>query len=85
MLITLRKIGNSKGIVIPAVLLQQLKADESDGKFEGDIINGKLVLEPVQKKKRYSLNSLLKKCDVNAPMPKELTEWDNIQPVGNEL
>ncbi|MBF4370483.1 addiction module antitoxin, partial [Vibrio anguillarum] len=27
----------------------------------------------------------LAKCDESAPMPDELIEWDNIQPVGNEI
>jgi len=85
MIFSLRKIGNSRGIVIPAPLLQQLNTDGADVVFEGNVVKGKLVLEPVSKKKKYTLNSLLEKCDDSAPMPEAIKEWDNAHPVGNEL
>ena len=85
MLFSLRKIGNSRGIVIPAPLLQQLNTGGVDAFFEGDVVKGKLVLEPVSKKKKYTLSSLLEKCDDSAPMPKAISEWDGAHPVGDEL
>ncbi len=85
MLFSLRKIGNSRGIVIPAPLLQQLNTSGVDAFFEGEVVKGKLVLEPVTKKKKYTLNSLLEKCDDSAPMPKVINEWDSVDQVGDEL
>ncbi len=85
MIFSIRKIGNSRGIVIPALLLQQLNTSGVDAFFEGEVVKGKLILEPVSKKKKYTLSSLLEKCDDSAPMPKIITEWDSVKPVGDEL
>ena len=38
-----------------------------------------------KEKPRYTLEELIAKCDPDAPMPQELTNWDNINPVGNEV
>jgi antitoxin ChpS len=73
------------GIVIPAPLLQQLNTSGVDAFFEGDVVKGKLVLKPVSKKKKYTLSSLIEKCDDSAPMPKSIGEWDSVNPIGNEL
>lgn len=35
--------------------------------------------------KKHKLADLLAQCEENAPMPKALIEWDNAQPVGEEL
>lgn len=81
--ICIRKIGNSKGAVIPAPLLKELGLDVGQI-AQADVKDGQLVIQKM-KKKKYSLNELLAKCDSNAPLPKGLAEWDNIQPVGNEV
>ena len=80
--ITIRKIGNSKGVVIPAPLLKQLGLDIDD---KADVVaeNGRLVIAPKAKAK-YSLAELIAKCDQDAAMPEELIEWEAAAPVGNE-
>ena len=79
---TLRTIGNSKGAVIPVQLLKELGLKVGD-KLEAIAENGRLVITP-KKQKKYSLDDLLARCDENAPMPQELIDWDNAEPVGNE-
>lgn len=81
---TLRSIGNSKGLVVPAHLLKELDIQVGDP-MEPTIENGKLVFTPITKRQKYKLADLLAKCDESAPMPQELVEWDAAQAVGNEI
>jgi antitoxin ChpS len=81
---SLRNIGNSKGAVIPAPLLKELNINVGD-KLEAKAENGVLVITPKSIKPKYTLTELLTKCDESAPMPQALVEWDNAQPIGNEL
>jgi antitoxin ChpS len=81
---TLREIGNSIGSIIPKPMLQNL------GLTKGDHIeiieeNGKIVITPKLDKPKYTLDELLAKCDESAPMPQTLAEWEQAQPVGNEI
>lgn len=80
----IRKIGNSKGAVIPAQILKQLDIKEGDH-LNINTDNGCIVIKPVTQKKKYQLADLLAKCDDSAPMPEALVEWDNAEPVGNEV
>ncbi len=81
---SLRNIGNSKGAVIPAQLLKELDIHLGD-KLDAKAENGSLVITPKSIKPKYTLDQLLAKCDESAPIPEELTEWDNSPSVGNEL
>lgn len=83
MKLLVRKIGNSKGVVLPAVLLKDLNVELGD-KLDISNQSGVWVIEPA-KPKSYSLDELLAKCDFDAPMPKELEEWEQINPIGNEI
>lgn len=84
MQIVIRNIGNSKGVVIPKRFLDAINADAGDA-LEMTVDNGRFLMTPVKTKPKYKLADLLKKCDENAPMPDVLNEWDNAQPVGNEI
>ncbi|MCE2571853.1 AbrB/MazE/SpoVT family DNA-binding domain-containing protein [Motilimonas eburnea] len=81
---SIRNIGNSKGVVIPKKLLDELNADTGD-KMNMTVEDGKFVMCPVKSKPRYKLADLLAQCDDSAPMPEELTEWNNAQSVGKEI
>lgn len=81
---SLRNIGNSKGAVIPAQLLKELNIHVGD-KLDARAENGSIIITPKSIKPKYTLEQLLAKCDESAPMPEELTEWDNSPSVGNEL
>ncbi|WP_404401963.1 AbrB/MazE/SpoVT family DNA-binding domain-containing protein [Idiomarina seosinensis] len=81
--IQFRKIGNSKGAVIPALLLKELGlnvGDKADIKAE----NGRLIIEP-KTKPQYTLDELLSRCDMNAPKPADLIDWEQAEAVGDEL
>ena len=54
MIKTLKKIGNSKGIILDKALLQLMKMDEDGGAFEVQFKDGGLFLKPLSTKKIYS-------------------------------
>ncbi|NQZ11726.1 MAG: AbrB/MazE/SpoVT family DNA-binding domain-containing protein [Algicola sp.] len=81
---SLRSIGNSKGAVIPAQLLKELNINVGD-KLDARAENGALIITLKHVKPKYLLDELLAKCDESAPMPQTLVDWDNAQPVGEEL
>ena len=80
--ITIRKIGNSKGMVIPTQLLEQLNLDVGD-KADLTTKNDRLIITPKGRSK-YSLAELVAKCDQNAAMPQELIDWEAAIPFGNK-
>ena len=82
--ICIRKIGNSKGAVIPAPLLKDLGVDEGQI-LQANIVEGRLVIEKMIKPE-YSLNDLLAKCEPEAmTLDDEDKTWLNDSPVGKEV
>jgi antitoxin component of MazEF toxin-antitoxin module len=82
---TIRKFGNSKGAIIPAVLLKELGLDVND-RVDAKAENGRLVIEIIKHTRpKYTLGELLAQCDENAQIPEELMDWDRLEPVGNEI
>ena len=77
----IRKIGNSTGAIIPAAILRKLNLREGD-QLSIEEENGKIIL--MTEKPKYSLKTLLAKCDPAAPMSDDLVEWDNAPATGNE-
>ena len=80
---TARKIGNSTGAIFPASILKEfgIKAGTTlEITSEGDGFK----VKPSRKRPKYKLSDLLAKCDESAPMPQELSDWDDATPVGNE-
>ncbi len=83
--VSIRNIGNSKGMLIPKRLLDDLQVNAGDT-FDMISKNGKYILTPIKKKRaKYNLDDLIAKCDENAPMPNELEVWDDFQPIGKEI
>ncbi len=78
----IRKIGNSAGAIIPALLLKKLNISKGDS-IEITEDNHKIIISPC--KIKYSLKELLSQCDENAAMPKILNEWEQLSPVGREV
>lgn len=82
--LVIRKIGNSTGLTLPTALLRDL------GLSVGQVISlnktedGALVLRVKPTRKKYTAKELNALCDLNAPMPEDLANWDNMEPVGNE-
>jgi antitoxin ChpS len=81
---TIRKIGNSAGTIIPAGLLKKL------GIAQGDFINidddgENIIISAANKRPTYNLDTLLDKCDENAPDDEAAQAWDNSPAVGQEV
>lgn len=83
--VTLRKYGNSTVAVMPPMVLKALKLSAGQAMTLDTTDDGKIVLSKVSQPTKYTLEELLAQCDLSAPQPEELREWDNIRPVGNEI
>lgn len=81
--IAIRKIGNSKGAVIPAPLLKELGVDAGQI-MQANVMDGRLVIEKMNKPE-YSLGELLAKCSPEVmALNDEDKAWLNDSPVGKE-
>ena len=82
MRITIKKWGNSAGMVIPGVVMKALGLKPGQS-MEARVTNNQLVLTPVTK--QYSLAELLAQCDMSAPEISEQEVWGNAKPAGDEV
>lgn len=80
---TIRKIGNSSGAILPAAILKKVNLSEGD-EVEITEDGRSIVITPVDARPQYSLAQLLSQCDLAAPYPQELAEWDAVKPIGRE-
>jgi antitoxin ChpS len=80
----LRRVGGSVMLAIPPSLLDAL--DLAPGaQVDLSVKAGRLVVEPKQQRRRYTLKELLAQCDPKAPRPREDREWITTPPIGREL
>ncbi|HEY4436394.1 MAG TPA: AbrB/MazE/SpoVT family DNA-binding domain-containing protein [Lelliottia sp.] len=82
MRITIKKWGNSAGMVIPGTVMKELGLQPGQS-MEAQVMNNQLVLTPVAK--RYTLEELLAQCDAAAPEISEQKIWGSSGPVGDEV
>ena len=82
MRITIKKWGNSAGMVMPGVVMKALGVKPGQS-MEARVTNNQLVLTPVTK--QYSLEELLAQCDMSAPEISEQEVWGNAKPAGDEV
>ncbi|WP_279049671.1 AbrB/MazE/SpoVT family DNA-binding domain-containing protein [Cedecea davisae] len=82
MRITIKKWGNSAGMVIPGALMDELglKIGQS---METEVFNNQLIMKPLRKK--YTLDELLALGDPSAPKVSEEEIWGKDNPVGKEV
>lgn len=80
---TIRKIGNSVGVVLPAAIREKLHLSAGDS-VEIDVQGGQIVIKPCKVKPKYKLSELVAQCDENAPYPDKLREWDEAPAVSQE-
>ncbi|MBO9492207.1 hypothetical protein J7384_17735 [Endozoicomonas sp. G2_1] len=81
---TIRKFGNSKGAIIPAVLLKELELDVNH-KVDAKVESGRLVIEPIIEKPEYTLDQLLAQSSPESvTLNDEDKAWLNDAPVGRE-
>lgn len=87
---TLRKIGGSVGLSLPAAVVKALdfRLGEQVEVFARD---GEMVLKayqapdaPRRRRSKYTLDELLARCDFSLPMSLEEREWLDAPAVGRE-
>lgn len=79
---TISRTGNSQGVIIPKPLLAQLGVEVGDT-VEMKLENNALIIrKPLRP--RYTAAELNAQCDLKAPMPDDLTEWDAMLPIEQE-
>lgn len=72
------KVGNSHGIIIPAMTMRELGVEARD------IVE--LEITPKQKKREFDINQLMANTDFEAQRDApELEEWNVISPIGREI
>ena len=80
----LRKFGNSTGLTLPPALIREL------GLLAGQTVTGNatpeggLLIQPKVKRRKYTAAELNAQCNLKAPMPRDLRDWNEMRPVGSE-
>ena len=82
MRITIKRWGNSSGMVIPNVVMKELNLRPGQS-VEAQVSNNQLILTPISS--RYSLDELLAQCDMNATELSEQDVWGKSTPAGDEI
>ncbi|EKS5492680.1 type II toxin-antitoxin system antitoxin ChpS [Escherichia coli] len=82
MRITIKRWGNSSGMVIPNVVMKELNLRPGQS-VEAQVSNNQLILTPISR--RYSLDELLAQCDMNAAELSEQDVWGKATPAGDEI
>ncbi|EGK9458938.1 type II toxin-antitoxin system ChpS family antitoxin [Escherichia coli] len=82
MRITIKRWGNSSGMVIPNVVMKELNLRPGQS-VEAQVSNNQLILTPITR--RYSLDELLAQCDMNAAELSEQDVWGKSTPAGDEI
>ncbi len=82
---TIKKWGNSLATRIPKAVVDSINL-RLDQEVDIEAVNGKIVITPIEKKKEYKLEELLKKCESETmALDKEDREWLDAEPVGKEV
>lgn len=81
--VRIQQWGNSAAIRLPAPVLKQMSLASGDV-LDLAVTGEAITLKPVKAKPHYKLAELMAQCDLNAPEPLELADWNNMQPVGRE-
>jgi antitoxin ChpS len=81
--LSVRKLGNSTGIILPPGLLRSLHLSVGST-VSAKEVEGSLVLTP-STKLRYSLTELLAQCNLKADAPADSAVWESMETVGKEI
>ncbi|WP_438396088.1 type II toxin-antitoxin system antitoxin ChpS [Escherichia coli] len=82
MRITIKRWGNSAGMVITNIVMKELNLQPGQS-VEVQVSNNQLILTPISR--RYSLDELLAQCDMNAAELSEQDVWGKSTPAGDEI
>ena len=78
MKLNIQKWGNSAAIRLPSAMLSQIGASIGDA-VEVDPEAFRVA------KPKYKLDDLIAQCNIDANPPSEITDWENMAPVGAEI
>ena len=80
---TVKKWGNSAAVRIPASVLEAARV-ELDQAVDVREDAGRIIIEPVRTRPRYTLEELVAKCTPKKRLSREEREWLDAPPVGRE-
>jgi len=85
MQMTIKKWGNSLATRIPKAVADSAGL-HLDQQVDIEVVNGKIVITPIEKKNEYKLDELLSQCKPSSmKIDKEDKEWLDDGPVGREV
>lgn len=80
-----KKLGNSTGLTFPAAFLREHHLRDGQVLIVDAKSDGSFTMTPKAIKKRYTAAELNAQCDLSAPMPTDLRDWDKAPSVGSEV
>lgn len=84
MQMVIKKWGNSLATRIPQAIVKSIDL-HLDQEVEIEAVNGRIIITPIKKRKKYKLEELLNQCKSEAMnLTEEDQEWLNAEPVGKE-
>ena len=84
MQMTIKKWGNSLATRIPKAVADSADL-HLDQQVDIEVVNGKIVITPIEKKNEYELDELLSQCKPSSmKIDKEDKQWLDDGPVGRE-
>lgn len=82
---TIKKWGNSLATRIPKAVAESIDLHLNQ-EVNIEAVNGKIIITPIKKKKKYKLEELLSQCEPGSmELTEEDQEWLNAEPVGKEV
>jgi len=84
MQIKIQQWGNSAAIRLPAAVLKQMQLGVGST-LSLDTAGETMVLKPLRTKPKYTLEALMAQCDLTAPEPADMADWNAMRPVGREV
>jgi antitoxin ChpS len=79
-----KKLGNATGLSFPASFLREHHLRDGQVVVVDAQSDGSFRLTPKSARKRYTAAELNAQCDMTAPMPADLCDWDQAPRVGSE-
>lgn len=84
MKMTIKKWGNSLATRIPKIIAESADL-HLDQPVDIKAVNGKIIITPLENKKEYKLDELLRQCkDESIKINNEDREWLDDKPIGRE-
>lgn len=80
--VTLKKLGNSTGLLMPPPVLKDLGLSVGRTFRLQTTADGKIILEP---KRKFRLTEMIAQCDQKAAPPADMKAWNDMPAAGGEV